>query len=821
VIVAPSDRVGDALTEARAVAGERHDLVTVVAGGLSRQESVAAGLRAVWPDVERVLVHDAARALTPPEVFARVIDALTDGKDAVLPVLPVVDTVKRVSGDRVREPIDRSELAAAQTPQGFRRTILDAAYAAASAEHTDDAALVQSMGTPVWTVPGDERSFKITTPGDLDRARALLAVAPVRRTAPVPRVGVGTDVHAVGGSGDLWLAGLHWPGEPSLHGHSDGDAVAHAIVDAVLAAAGLGDIGTHFGTDQPQYAGAHAEAFLARTRELVEAAGFSIGNVSVQVQARRPRFAARRAEAEHALSRRSVRPSPYRRPRPMGSAIRERATASPPSPSRSSTCVSPHARAAVASRARVGWCGDGPALRHPGAGVARLRAAGSGERHDVRVRSDGAVRSRHPSSARGARVRPAASLAHPALRTRDVRAQRHRHRRQGAAERHADEPWWALAYRVEREFAYAYAAIGILAPTYEPRATGSIPQMQELIATLIERGHAYAAAGDVYFDVRSWSAYGELTHQSIDAMEPRPTRTRAASATRGLRALEGREERRAGGRRVGESLGAGQAGLAHRVLGHEPPLPRRLLRHPRRRHRPALPAPRERAGAVAAAGDAFARYWVHNGLVTVGDQKMSKSLGNHLLALDVLADRDPLVVRYALGAAHYRSTLDLTAASFDEAEAALERIRTFQSAPRACSARRAAGGRRYPRGVRRRDGRRPRRAAGARGRPRDRARRKRGAGCGRSGCRGPRARRSGRMTGVLGMNPADPQWRPEAGAAEARALDALLQAMITQRAQARANKDWAAADRLRDAIAAAGVVLEDGPDGTHWSLNDG
>lgn len=302
VIVAPSDRVGDALTEARAVAGERHDLVTVVAGGLSRQESVAAGLRAVWPDVERVLVHDAARALTPPEVFARVIDALADGKDAVLPVLPVVDTVKRVSGDRVREPIDRSELAAAQTPQGFRRTILDAAYAAASAEHTDDAALVQSMGTPVWTVPGDERSFKITTPGDLDRARALLAVAPVRRTAPVPRVGVGTDVHAVGGSGDLWLAGLHWPGEPSLHGHSDGDAVAHAIVDAVLAAAGLGDIGTHFGTDQPQYAGAHAEAFLARTRELVEAAGFSIGNVSVQVQARRPRFAARRAEAEHALS---------------------------------------------------------------------------------------------------------------------------------------------------------------------------------------------------------------------------------------------------------------------------------------------------------------------------------------------------------------------------------------------------------------------------------------------------------------------------------------------------------------------------------------
>ena len=113
---------------------------------------------------------------------------------------------------------------------------------------------------------------------------------------------VGTDVHGFGGDGALWLAGLEWPGEPALHGHSDGDAVAHAIVDAVLAAAGLGDIGTHFGTDQPQYAGAHAPAFLARTRELVMAAGFAIGNVAVQVQANRPRFATRREESEDVLS---------------------------------------------------------------------------------------------------------------------------------------------------------------------------------------------------------------------------------------------------------------------------------------------------------------------------------------------------------------------------------------------------------------------------------------------------------------------------------------------------------------------------------------
>ncbi|MEW1836258.1 2-C-methyl-D-erythritol 4-phosphate cytidylyltransferase [Microbacterium sp. NPDC079995] len=305
VVVAPEDRVGDATTEAHEAAGDRVDLVSVVAGGATRQASVAAGLGAVWPDVEVVLVHDAARALTPPEVFARVIDAVAAGSDAVIPVLPVIDTLKHVDADTVVAPVDRSVLAAAQTPQGFRRAVLDAAYQDAAADHTDDAALLQEAGTIVRTVAGDERAFKITTVADLDRARGLVAPLPSVTRAPsvaIPRVGVGTDVHAFGGDGTLWLAGLEWPGEQGLHGHSDGDAVAHAIVDAVLAAAGLGDIGTHFGTDQPEYAGAHAPAFLARTRALVGEAGWRIGNVSVQVQAKRPRFAARRTEAERVLS---------------------------------------------------------------------------------------------------------------------------------------------------------------------------------------------------------------------------------------------------------------------------------------------------------------------------------------------------------------------------------------------------------------------------------------------------------------------------------------------------------------------------------------
>jgi 2-C-methyl-D-erythritol 4-phosphate cytidylyltransferase/2-C-methyl-D-erythritol 2,4-cyclodiphosphate synthase len=307
VIVAPRGREGDALTEALASAGPRRELVSVVTGGATRQESVQAGLHAVWPDVEIVLVHDAARALTPPAVFSRVIAAIDSGADAAIPVLPVIDTIKRVDGAAIVAAVDRAELAAAQTPQGFRREILDAAYRAARTEFTDDAALVAEAGHAAAAVEGDALAFKITTPADLERARGLVApVAPATATlthgSAVPRVGLGTDVHAFGGEGRLWLAGLEWPGERALSGHSDGDAVAHAIVDALLSAAGLGDIGTHFGTDHPEYAGAHADAFLSRTVGLVGEAGWRVGNVAVQVQANRPRFAARRSEAEAALS---------------------------------------------------------------------------------------------------------------------------------------------------------------------------------------------------------------------------------------------------------------------------------------------------------------------------------------------------------------------------------------------------------------------------------------------------------------------------------------------------------------------------------------
>jgi len=298
IVVAPASLVDDARRIGERVAGAASGYLTVVAGGDTRQASVAAGLAALGDAVEVVLVHDAARALTPSALIDRVADAvLAGGADGVVPALPVVDTVKRVEGDRVTAAVDRSELVAVQTPQGFPRAELVAAYASATADHTDDAALFASAGHGIRTVVGDSRAFKITTPWDLGRAEQLLGgdVAGVR-------TGVGVDVHRYDPHAPLRLGGLHFPGEPGLAGHSDGDAIIHAICDALLSAAGLGDIGTHFGSARPEYADAASEVFLRGTLALVADAGFRVGNVAVQVVGVRPRLAARRVEVEQHLT---------------------------------------------------------------------------------------------------------------------------------------------------------------------------------------------------------------------------------------------------------------------------------------------------------------------------------------------------------------------------------------------------------------------------------------------------------------------------------------------------------------------------------------
>ncbi|WP_144874014.1 cysteine--tRNA ligase [Microbacterium sp. 1.5R] len=384
------------------------------------------------------------------------------------------------------------------------------------------------------------------------------------------------------------------------------------------------------------------------------------------------------------------------------------------------------------------------------------------------------------------------------------------------------EPWWALAYRMEQEFTRAYAAVGILPPTYEPRATASVPQMQELIATLVERGHAYPApdgSGDVYFDVRSWPTYGELTNQSVDAMEAaEDADPRGKRAPQDFALWKGAKPDEPADAVWQSPWGAGRPGwhiecsaMSRRYLGdafdiHGGGLDLRFPHH------------ENELAQSAAAGLGFAKYWVHNGLVTVGGQKMSKSLGNFTLAADVLGEHDPLVVRYALAAAHYRSSLDLSESSWTEAEAALGRIGGFlQRAGRV-----AGGGIGFmaSQSI-------PSAFAEAMdddlGVPQALAVLHETVRAGNSALDSGdseaalgAAREVLAMTSVLGLVPSSAS---TASAAHATALDALVQEMITQRAQARADKDWAAADRIRDAIAAAGITLEDTPAGTHWSID--
>lgn len=296
VVVVPAGFEADA-----SAAAERAGAVaSVVVGGATRADSVAAGLERVGEE-RFVLVHDAARALAPRSLVERVVEALRGGARAVVPVLPVVDTIRESGAAGLGRIVDRSTLRAMQTPQGFDAQLLRAAYAEAlaRADSTDDAQLVQALGEPVASVPGDELAFKITTAADADRAEALLA--PEGGRVDELRTGIGVDVHAFGGDGPLMLAGLEWEGQ-GLAGHSDGDVVCHAIVDALLGAAGLGDIGSLVGVDDPQYAGARGEVFVRAALERLGADGWAPVNVAVQVLGVRPRIGARRDEAQAALS---------------------------------------------------------------------------------------------------------------------------------------------------------------------------------------------------------------------------------------------------------------------------------------------------------------------------------------------------------------------------------------------------------------------------------------------------------------------------------------------------------------------------------------
>ena len=273
----------------------------VVVGGQTRQQSIANSLGVLDSAVEVVLVHDAARALAPAALFTRVASEVRRTGLGVVPVMKIADTVKRVDSQVVRETVDRDSLRAAQTPQGFVAKDLLEAYSATTAEHTDDASLVQAHGMQVNAIEGDERAFKITTADDLTAAELRFVGSDSNGNL---RTGIGTDVHRFTADAEkpLYLGTVVWPGERGLDGHSDGDAVSHAIVDALLSAAGLGDIGSNFGVDRPEFAGANGKVFIEATLALLKQHGFFVKNVAVQIIGNRPKVSPMRAEVEKVLT---------------------------------------------------------------------------------------------------------------------------------------------------------------------------------------------------------------------------------------------------------------------------------------------------------------------------------------------------------------------------------------------------------------------------------------------------------------------------------------------------------------------------------------
>ena len=266
------------------------ELLEPAEGGATRQESVRLGLEslcATSPDL--VLIHDGVRPLIDAALIDRVLDGLAEHA-AVLPALPVTDTLKRVGADGVRGTVERQGLYRAQTPQGFvYDRILAAHRRFAGAELTDDTAVAEALGLTVAVVAGDEANLKITDSGDLARAERLLG------GALQPRTGLGFDVHRLVPGEGLVLLGVRLPEPLRLIGHSDADVGLHALTDALLGTLGAGDIGSHFPPSDARWAGADSTLFLGHARQLIHAAGGRIDHVDVTLICERPKISPHRA----------------------------------------------------------------------------------------------------------------------------------------------------------------------------------------------------------------------------------------------------------------------------------------------------------------------------------------------------------------------------------------------------------------------------------------------------------------------------------------------------------------------------------------------
>ena len=262
------------------------DVGALIQGGAERADSVQAGLAQLTGDA--VLVHDAARPFCPPEVIDRLIASL-EFHDGAAPVLPVGDTIAR-AGAALEDPVDRSGLVRVQTPQAFRLDRLRAAYERWSgASPTDETTVARAAGMTIATVEGDPALDKLTRPADFKRAEEWLA----GRLSP--RTGMGLDVHAFAGEGPVMLGGVEVPHERGLAGHSDADVVLHAITDALLGAAGLGDIGEHFPPSDQRWKGAASSLFLSHAAALLRERGAIIDHVDCTIVAEAPKVGPHRA----------------------------------------------------------------------------------------------------------------------------------------------------------------------------------------------------------------------------------------------------------------------------------------------------------------------------------------------------------------------------------------------------------------------------------------------------------------------------------------------------------------------------------------------
>src|SRR3954471_16732687 len=390
-------------------------------------------------------------------------------------------------------------------------------------------------------------------------------------------------------------------------------------------------------------------------------------------------------------------------------------------------------------------------------------------------------------------------------------------------------PWYEIAYLMGRELDRALDAINVLPPTYEPAATGHVPEILELIGQLIAGGHAYPAAdgsGDVYFDVRSWPSYGELTRQRIDDMEPaEDADPRGKRDPRDFALWKGWKKALEPETAAWPSpYGPGRPGwhiecsaMAAKYLGaafdiHGGGVDLRFPHH------------ENELAQSRAAGQQFASYWLHNAWITTAGEKMSKSLGNSLLIPEVLKRVRGIELRYYMVAAHYRSHVEFSFEALDEAARSFRRIEAFLDRVAATTA--EAGSSPVELG----DSTLPDAFVAAMdddlGTPAAIAVihehvREGNRLLGEGESADELAARVRAMLGVLGLDPADPAWGSLGRSDDAQlqaAVDALVAGLLQERATARADKDWGRAGAIRDRISAAGIAVEDTPDGPKWTL---